>query len=137
MGSAIDERYRVQSNHHLEVIMKAKSEPALDATKVLSQALSRWENEGGWLKSEPYNPGVEIPDLTNVEIIHLRVRLIALENLMIDVLAEGSDRQRQMACDMAAYISPRSGFTPHLLTVKAADHMTYLVDRAAQFRTVQ
>jgi hypothetical protein len=137
MGSVIDERYRIHSNHHREEIMKPKSEPALDATKVLRQALSRWENEGGWLKSQPYDPGVDIPDLTNVEILHLRVRLIALENLMIAVLAEGSDRQRQMACDMAAYISPRSGFTPHVLTVKAADHMTDLVGRAAQFRTVR
>jgi hypothetical protein len=82
-----------------------------------------------------YEPGVDIPDMTNAEIVHLRVRLIALENLMIAVLAEGSERQRQMACDMATYISPRPGFTPHPLTIKAAHHMTDLVDRAVQFQT--
>jgi hypothetical protein len=73
--------------------------------------------------------------MTNAEIVHLRVRLIALENLMIAVLAEGSDRQRQMACDMAATISPRPGFMHHPLTLKAAHHMTDLVDRAVHFRT--
>jgi len=78
---------------------------------------------------------VDIPDLTNAELVQLRIRLIALENLMITVLAEGSDRQRQVACDMAAYISPRPGFTHHPLTVKAADHMTDLVQRAVHFRT--
>ena len=117
--------------------MMPKSEPFLDVAKAHRYALSSWENEGGWIMPATYDQGADIPDLTNVEILHLRVRLIALENLMIAVLAEGSDRQRQMACDMAAYISPRPGFKPHSLTVKAADHMTYLVDRAIQFRTAR
>ena len=109
--------------------------PLLDPSDPRLQALSRWEDEGGAITSATYKPGVDIPDMTNAEIVHLRVRLIALENLMIAVLAEGSDRQRKMACDMSAYISPRSGFTPHPLTLKAAHHMTDLVDRAVQFRT--
>ena len=114
-----------------------KSEPVRDAAKVHIQALSSWENEGGWIKSAPYDSAVGVPDMTNTDIVNLRVRLIALENLMIAILAEGSDQQRQMACDMAAYISPRPGFTPHALTVKAAEHMTDLVDRAIQFRTAR
>ena len=97
--------------------MMSKSEQILDPTNVFTQALSSWENEGGWIMSPTYDQGSDVPDLTNVEILHLRVRLIALENLMIAVLAEGSDRQRQVACDMAAYISPRPGFTPHELTL--------------------
>ena len=114
-----------------------KSEPVLDVAKVRRQGLSRWENEGGSIMSATYHPGADIPDLTNVEIVHLRVRLIALENLMIAVLAEGSDQHSQMACEIAAYISPAPGLTHHLLTIKAADHMTDLVNRAVQFRTAR
>lgn len=113
------------------------SEPPLDPSDLRWRALSRWEDEGGAIKSATYEPSVDIPDLTNVELVQLRIRLIALENLMIALLAEGSDRQRQVACDMAAYISPRHGFTHHPLTVKAADHMTDLVQRAAHFRPVR
>jgi hypothetical protein len=117
--------------------MIPESEPVLDAATVFEQALSRWESEGGWIISTTYDPGANIPDMTNTDIVNLRVRLIALENLMIAVLAEGSDRQRQMACDMADYISPRPGSMHHPLTVKAADHMTDLVDRAVKFRTMR
>ena len=117
--------------------MMPKVEPVLEAGKVLRQALSRWENEGGWVMPAPYDTAADIPDMTNADIVNLRVRLIALENLMIALLAEGSDLQSQMVGDMAVYISPRPGFTPHALTVKAAVHMTELIDRAIQFRTLR
>lgn len=103
-------------------------------------ALSRWDNEGG---AGPCGPqeGLtfgeaqsEVPELTNVELVQLRVRVIALENLMITLLAEGSDRQVETAREMAAYISPRPGFTQHPLTVHAAAHMIDLVERADHFR---
>jgi hypothetical protein len=132
-----DERYRAQSNQHLEENMMPQSEPVLDAAKVHRQALSSWENEGGWIMSAPYDMAADIPEMTNTDIVNLRVRLIALENLMIALLAEGSDGQREMVADMAAYISPRPGFTPHRLTLKAAVHMTELVERAVQFRTAR
>ncbi len=66
--------------------------------------------------------------------MQLRIRVIALENLMIAVLAEGSARQRQVAREMADYIPPRPGFTPHPLTIQAADHLTDLVSRAVHFQ---
>jgi len=109
--------------------------PPLDPSDSRWRALSKWEDEGGAVTSVTHDPRVDIPDMTNAEIVHLRVRIIALENLMIAVLAEGSDRQREMACDMADIISPRAGFTRHPLTLKAAHHMTDLVDRAVQFQT--
>ena len=56
---------------------------------------------------------------------------------MIMMLAEGSDRQLQLAREMAGYISPRPGFTHHLLTMRAAAHMVDLVDRAIHFRSVE
>ena len=46
------------------------------------------------------------------------MRVIAFENLMIAILAEGSDQQRQLALDMGGDIAPRAGATQHPLTVK-------------------
>lgn len=65
----------------------------------------------------------------------LHIRVIALENLVIALLATASDEQRSVAREMSGYISPRPGFTPHPLTLHAADHMTDLIDRAARFGT--
>jgi hypothetical protein len=98
------------------------------------KALSRWDNEGGASSDEA---PAAVPELTNAELVHLRIRVIALENLIITLLAEGSDRQLEVAREMATYISPRAGFTQHPLTIQAANHMINMVDRAAHFRTVQ
>ena len=73
------------------------------------------------------------PQITNAELVQLRVRVIALENLMITLLAEGSDRHVEVVREMAAYISPMPGFTQHALTIHAAAHMIDLVHRAAHF----
>lgn len=98
------------------------------------KALSGWDNEGGALPDEAY---AEIPEMTNVELVHLRIRVIALENLIITLLAEGSERQLEVAREMATYISPRAGFTHHPLTIKAAEQMNDMVNRAEHFRAVQ
>ena len=105
------------------------------------QALSRWDNDGGAGLGCPQEHSLdvdlsEIPPLTNAELVQLRVRVIALENLMIMMLAQGSDRQLELAREMAAYISPRPGFTHHPLTTQAAAHMVDLVDRAIHYRSV-
>ena len=110
--------------------------PLRDPAELRRRALSRWDNEGGALPLAPATPA-DVPDMINTELVQLRVRVIALENLMIAVLAEGSDRQLEVAREMADYISPRPGSTHHPLTVQAADHMTDLVDRTVHFRTVQ
>lgn len=112
-------------------------DPFPDTSDRRWRALSRWDNEGGASASVPHRTDADIPDLTNAELVQLRIRVIALENLVIAVLADGSDRQLQVAREMAGYISPRPGFTQHPLTTQAADHMTDLVDRAVHFRTVQ
>lgn len=109
----------------------------LDPSELRRRALSRWDNEGGALASMPHGTHADVPDMTSAELVQLRIRVIALENLMIAVLAEGSDRQLDVAREMADYISPRPGFTQHPLTVQAADHISDLVDRAVHFRTVQ
>ena len=79
---------------------------------------------------------LETPPLANAELVQLQVRVIALENLLMVLLAETSDRQLELARDMAAYISPRPGFTPHRLTLHAAARIGSLVDRAGHLRAL-
>ena len=113
----------------------------VDLSEQRQRALSRWDNEGGAGPLGPQNGEIpsdvqrEIPELTNAELVQLRVRVIALENLVIALLAEASDRQLDLAREMATYISPRTGFTQHPLTIHAAAHMVDLVERARQFRS--
>ena len=98
------------------------------------RAISRWDNEGGAPGHSPSDKHADLPELTNAELVQLRVRVIALENLVMALLAQGSDRQLNAARALADYISPRPGFTDHPLTVQAAKHMTDLVERALHFR---
>ena len=74
--------------------------------------------------------------MTNSDLVQLRVRVIALENLVISLLAQSPDRHLDPVREMAAYISPRPGFTAHPLTIRAAAAMIHLVERAAHFREV-
>ena len=105
-------------------------------------ALSRWENEGGALRghldaasiSRQVQP--DVPPLTNAELVQLQIRVIALENLVIALLTAASDKQLDLVREMAAYISPRAGFTPHRLTIHAAAEMISLVERAGHFKNL-
>ena len=82
----------------------------------------------------PYSQlaGNSIPDV--VELDRLRSRVIALENLVIAMLAQSSDPQLDSVREMATYISPRPGTTMHPLTVRAAAQMIRLVERSDYFR---
>ena len=111
-----------------------------DPLQLRQKALSRWDNEGGATRQGPQEglnvpraEATDIPQLTNAELVQLRVRVIALENLVIALLAKADDRQIALTREMAAYVSPRPGFTHHPLTIHAASHMIDLVERAAQF----
>jgi hypothetical protein len=104
------------------------------------QGLSRWDNEGG---AEPDGPQatppsrderIAMPKMTDAELGELHIRIIGLENLVIALLATGSNQQIELAREMATYISPRPGFTQHPLTVHAATHMIDIVERASRFR---
>jgi len=113
---------------------------SLDPLQQRQAALSRWDSEGGAGLSGPQKAPMSaetysgVPELTNAELVQLRVRVIALENLVILLLAQASDRQLDLAREMAAFISPRPGFTHHPLTIHAATQMIDLVDRAGHFR---
>jgi len=104
------------------------------------KALARSESKGGAAPERGQEGSIpdalrtEAPPLTNAELVQLQIRVIALENLVIALLAEAPDRQLHLAREMAAYISPRPGFTPHSLTVDGAAQMISLIERARHFR---
>ena len=104
------------------------------------RALSRWDNEGGAEIDGPQAAPHEaerqppFPKIGDAELQALHVRVIALENLVITLLVEASERQLTLAREMAAYISPRPGATLHPLTLRAASQMVNLVERADHFR---
>jgi hypothetical protein len=107
-----------------------------------AQALSRWTNEGGAGEGGLAHPASTLPEpealpLTFAELVQLQVRVIALEYLLAVLLAEATDRQLELARDVAAYISPRPGCTPHRLTIHAAARMIGLVEEAARSREPQ
>lgn len=107
-----------------------------------NEALSRWDNEGG--AGPRRAKGSLIPgqgeseklQLTNNELAQLRIRMIALENLVTALLVDASDEQLDLVREMAAYISPRPGFTRHPLTIHAAAQMLHIVERASHFQLV-
>ena len=78
-------------------------------------------------------PAADDTPLTDATLEQLRIRVIALENLLIALLAEAPDRQLALVRGMAGYISPRAGFTRHPVTLRAADEMRSLVDRADRY----
>jgi len=98
--------------------------------------LDNWDNEGAAGAGLPgviREANADVPPLANAELVQLQVRVIALENLLIALLSEASDSQRTLAREMATYISPRPGYTPHSLTLHAADQMLHLVERGELF----
>ena len=111
--------------------MSSKHVDPQDRSHQRLNALSRWENEGG---STPGDGPSAAPQLTGAELVQLRVRVIALENVVLALLAQASDRQLELVREMADYIAPRPGFTHHPLTTNAAVRMIQLVERASHFR---
>jgi hypothetical protein len=118
--------------------MTGQDDPLRDALQ-RQRALSRWDDDGGaepggkQPSAEPAKEQQAFPRLGDAEIQALHVRVIALENLVIALLAAASDKGREQGRNMAAYITPRPGFTRHKLTIHAAAHMVDLVDRAQRF----
>jgi len=120
--------------------MPSRTHDSSAAAQQRQTALSRWENEGGAAVHRPRgDPTVgdlqsRGAKLANSELAQLRCRVIALENLVVTLLAQTSDRELERAREMAAYISPRLGFTQHPLTIHAAARMVQLVKRASHCR---
>ncbi len=111
-----------------------------NAFPMRERALSRLDREGGGGPSGPNaaetstEDPIPMPDNAPAELAALHVRVIALENLLIALLATASDRQLELAREMASHISPRPGFTQHPLTTHASAHILDLIERASRFR---
>lgn len=105
------------------------------------RALARWANEGGSgqcgreIDLASGRVQAEMPAIGDAQIGLLHIRVIALENLVIALLATASGPQLDLAREMARTIEPRTGATPHPLTIRAAARLTDLIDRSAQFRS--
>lgn len=104
-----------------------------DPTRRPALAQPRLESDVSGSGTTPQTQDQGSSDLLhNAELVQLRVRVVALENLLIALLATTPDAQT-LARDMAQYISPRPGSTEHPLTLHAASLMNHLIDRADYF----
>lgn len=101
----------------------------------LPAALSRWDNEGGRVP-ELDGHGPSDPKMTNAELVQLRVRVIALENIVLALLADQPAETYDKVREMAELISPREDATQHPLTIEAALHMNRFANRAARFAPI-
>ena len=112
-----------------------------ELVRLREQAFSRWDNEGGagaGGREHPASTGTaDAPPLSNAELVQLQIRVIALENLMKALLADSSDGQLALIREIAAYISPRPGYTLHRLTIHAASRMVRLAEAAGQLRKLR
>jgi len=120
--------------------MSRKHRTAMERSSARERALPQSNNEGlVALAGRPQDgsaPGEfagAVPELTNAELVQLQVRVIALENLVIALLSQASPQQLGLVREMATYISPRAGFTPHRLTIHAAAQIVHLAERAGRF----
>ncbi len=114
---------------------EARALSAADRAQLRAFALARWDSAAASDDVAPVPPAPlrDDPPLTQAELVQLHVRVIALENLVIAMLAEAPLQQLALAREMASYISPRAGYTPHPTTLRAADEMLSLVDRASLY----
>jgi hypothetical protein len=91
---------------------------SLDPSQERQAALSRWDNEGGAGPRGPQKAQLSaeaqsgVPELTNAELVQLRVRVIALENLVISLLAEAPDRQLDLDSRNGGFYLTKTGLHP-------------------------
>lgn len=112
---------------------------SFERVRLRERAFSRWNNEGGAGEGGVVHPASgeparEVLPLTNAELVQLQIRVIALENLMTALLADAPGPQLDLVREIAAYISPRPGYTPHRLTIHAAARMISLTEAAGRLR---
>ena len=83
------------------------------------RALSRWDNEGGAgpggpdTVSAPDSARIAVPELTNAELVTLRIRVIALENMMISLLANASEGLRTHPKTSSNWLAKWQAISPH------------------------
>jgi len=103
-------------------------------TRQRETALAPWDGEGGQPDPSSRDASADSSRQASTALVQLRIRVIALENLVITLLAESSERQLDLARSMATHVAPRPGFTHHRMTLHAATQMLHLIKRAGIFR---
>lgn len=116
--------------------MSDKGTTPKDSISQRQMALSKWDTDGGRKLQRGLPSSADVPPLTDAELIHLRVRVIALENMVMSLLAQVPSHQLDHAREVASYILPRPGYTQHPLTIHAAHQMIDLVERAEHLRVI-
>ena len=110
---------------------------AVEVLGLSTLAIARWESEGGAdtgrVQTAQRAQSFERAPLLDAELVQLRVRVIALENLVVALLVNAPIHQLFLVRQMADFISPRPGCTQHPITLRAADEMNSLLDRAGRF----
>jgi hypothetical protein len=84
------------------------------------QGLTDDENPGAWDASHP----------GHAELVQMRIRVIALENLVLALLAQSDAGVRQQVRERADEIPPRDDASEHPLTEHARTEMLKLLARA-------
>jgi hypothetical protein len=56
------------------------------------------------------------------------------KNIIVALLANAPDDRLELIREMADFISPRPGMTPHRLTIEAARNMLAIVERAEHYK---
>ena len=116
---------------------KDDDRPSRDA--IHRRVIGRWENEGGSVRAWNRDMTRDMTDedsitvageIGDAEAANTRVRLIAIENIIVALLANAPDDRLELIREMADFISPRPGMTPHRLTIEAARNMLAIVERA-------
>ena len=120
--------------------MPREGPASLSPEELRQRALSRWDNEGGAraggpTRETPSEAHAAAAPLTNADLVQLRVRVIALENLVIALLADASDEQLALAREMATHLSEPQDRVHHPLTIHVGVQMTDLIDRAGRYRS--
>ena len=77
----------------------------------------------------------EIHQSMNTDLEHLRTRMIAMETRLITLLAQSSDRPRELDREMAIHTFPSPGFTHLPRPPGMAAQMVRLLERAGHFRS--
>jgi hypothetical protein len=107
------DRSAAAAAHHLDGAVAANDSPSTPAATASSLA---------GLAAQPL--------VTWVEWDHLRYRVVALENLLVALLAEGSASRLDRLREMSRHVAPRRGCTDHPVTLLAAAQIVHLVERA-------
>lgn len=116
------------------------TKPDTNLVEQRQTALSRWDSEGGagpdgtQATIVVHDIQAALPTLTNTELVQLKVRVIALENIVLALLAQATDQELELVQEMSSFITPKTGASQHPLTLQASGLMQHMIGRARYFR---